>query len=99
MRVVQKEEELAAALEAAQRESLTAFGSDEVFVEKFVQRARHIEVQLLGDSHGNLVHLYERDCSVQRRHQKVVEVAPAPNLPADVRQQLCDAAIEIGRNA
>jgi pyruvate carboxylase len=97
MRVVQKEEELAAALEAAQRESLTAFGSDEVFVEKFVERARHIEVQLLGDSHGNLMHLYERDCSVQRRHQKVVEVAPAPNLPAEVRQQLCDAAIEIGK--
>jgi len=97
MRVVQKEAELPAALEAAQRESLTAFGSDEVFVEKFVERARHIEVQLLGDSHGNLVHLYERDCSVQRRHQKVVEIAPAPNLPADIRQQLCDAAIKIGK--
>ncbi len=97
MRVVQTEAELPAALEAAQRESLTAFGSDEVFVEKFVERARHIEVQLLGDSHGNLVHLYERDCSVQRRHQKVVEIAPAPNLPAAVRKELCDAAIEIGK--
>ncbi len=97
MRVVQTAQELPAALEQAQRESLTAFGSDEVFVEKFVQRARHIEVQLLGDSCGNLVHLYERDCSVQRRHQKVVEIAPAPNLPASIRDQLCDAALRIGR--
>jgi pyruvate carboxylase len=97
MRVVERAADLAGALEQAQRESLTAFGSDEVFVEKFVKRARHIEVQLLGDSRGNLVHLYERDCSVQRRHQKVVEVAPAPNLPASVRSQLCDAALKIGR--
>jgi len=97
MRIVQTEAELPAALEAAQRESLTAFGSDEVFVEKFVQRARHIEVQLLGDSHGNLAHLYERDCSVQRRHQKVVEIAPAPNLAPEIRKQLCEAALKIGR--
>ncbi|HBJ36879.1 MAG TPA: pyruvate carboxylase, partial [Planctomycetaceae bacterium] len=97
MRVVERAEALPAALEQAKRESLTAFGSDEVFVEKFVQRARHIEVQLLGDSHGNLLHLYERDCSVQRRHQKVVEVAPAPNLPASVRNELCEAALKIGR--
>jgi pyruvate carboxylase len=97
MRIVQRPDELPAALEQAQRESLTAFGSDEVFVEKFVQRARHIEVQLLGDSSGNLLHLYERDCSVQRRHQKVVEVAPAPNLPAAIRDELCDAALKIGR--
>src|SRR6056297_1664804 len=97
MRVVQTPDELASQFEQAQRESLTAFGSDEVFVERFVQRARHLEVQLLGDRHGNLLHLYERDCSVQRRHQKVVEVAPAPNLAPDVRQRLCDAAIQIGR--
>jgi pyruvate carboxylase len=97
MRMVHTEAELPSALEAAQRESLTAFGSDEVFVEKLVERARHIEVQLLGDSHGNLVHLYERDCSVQRRHQKVVEIAPAPNLPAKIRKELCEAAIEIGK--
>ncbi len=97
MRVIMSESELPASLEAAMRESKTAFGSDEVFVEKFVQRARHIEVQLLGDSHGNLVHLYERDCSVQRRHQKVIEIAPAPNLPADIRARLCQCAIEIGK--
>ncbi len=97
MRVVQNEAELPAAMEAAQREAKTAFGSDEVFVERFIQRARHIEVQLLGDRHGNLMHLYERDCSVQRRHQKVVEIAPAPNLAPEIRQQLCDAAIKIGQ--
>ncbi len=97
MRVVNTADELPAALEAAQREAKTAFGSDEVFVERFVQRARHIEVQLIGDRHNNLVHLWERDCSVQRRHQKVVEIAPAPNLAPDVRNALCDAAIKIGR--
>ena len=99
MRVVRGEDELAVALESAQRESKTAFGSSSVFVEKFIQRARHIEVQLLGDLHGNLVHLFERDCSVQRRHQKVVEMAPAPNLPQPLRQAICEAALAIGRTA
>ena len=96
MRVVHEADQLAAQLEQAQREAKTAFGSDEVFIERFVQRARHIEVQLLGDHHGNLLHFFERDCSVQRRHQKVVELAPAPNLDPTVRQQLCDAALKIG---
>ena len=96
MRVVRNEDEFLAAFESASSESLSAFGSSEVFVEKFIENARHIEIQLLGDSHGNLVHLFERDCSVQRRHQKVVEIAPAPNLRPEVRQQLCDAAIAIG---
>ena len=99
MRVVHGEDELAVALESAQRESQTAFGSASVFVEKFIQRARHIEVQLLGDMHGNLVHLFERDCSVQRRHQKVVEVAPAPNLDPGMRTAICEAALAIGRLA
>jgi len=98
MRVVEAADGLPQSLEQAQREALTAFGSDEVFVERFVRRARHIEVQLLGDQHGNLLHLYERDCSVQRRHQKVVEVAPAPNLAPEVRAALCDAALRIGRS-
>ncbi len=97
MRVVSSDDDLADALAQAQREALAAFGSGDVFLEKFVARARHIEVQLLGDSHGNLVHLYERDCSLQRRHQKVVEIAPAPNLSDAVRHQLLDAAIAIGR--
>lgn len=99
MRVVHGEEELAVALESAQRESKTAFGSASVFVEKFIKRARHIEVQLLGDLHGNLVHLFERDCSVQRRHQKVVELAPAPNLEPAMREAICAAALAIGRTA
>lgn len=99
MRVVHGEDELAVALESAQRESQTAFGSASVFVEKFIQRARHIEVQLLGDNHGGLVHLFERDCSVQRRHQKVVEVAPAPNLDPAMRAEICAAALAIGRTA
>lgn len=97
MRVVNSGAELAGALEQAQRESLSAFGSSDVFVEKFIARARHIEVQLLGDKHGNLVHLFERDCSLQRRHQKVVEIAPSPNLESDLRQRICDAALKIGR--
>jgi pyruvate carboxylase len=96
MRMVDDESHLAAALDSAQRESMTAFGSDEVFVEKLVPRARHIEVQLLGDDHGNLIHLYERDCSVQRRHQKVVELAPAPNLDARITRQLHEASLAIG---
>ena len=99
MRVVHAPEEFAPAFEQARRESLTAFGSPDIFVEKFIAQARHIEVQLLGDQHGNLVHLRERDCSVQRRHQKVVEIAPAPNLDPRTRDQICEAALAIGRAA
>jgi len=97
MRIVRDAAGFAAAFEQATREAHTAFGNPEVFVEKFVERARHIEVQLLGDQHGNLLHLYERDCSVQRRHQKVVEIAPAPNLDGELRRRMCEAAITIGR--
>ena len=97
MRVVTDAKDFGGAFEDAQRESLTAFGSEDVFIERFVQRARHIEVQLLGDKHGNLVHLYERDCSVQRRHQKVVEIAPAFHLDDGVRRKLHEAAVAIGR--
>lgn len=97
MRVVHHTKDLVPLLEQAQREAKQAFGSGEVFIEKYIQRARHLEVQLLGDHHGNLVHLFERDCSVQRRHQKIVEIAPAPNLSTRVRDELCAAAVEIGR--
>ncbi|PQO37998.1 pyruvate carboxylase [Blastopirellula marina] len=97
MRVVRTTEEFEAAFKEAQRESLNAFGSPDIFIEKFIQQARHIEVQLLGDRQGNLVHLFERDCSVQRRHQKVVEIAPAPSLDPKIRQGLCDAAVAIGK--
>ncbi len=97
MRVVEKPQDLAEALEQAQRESLSAFGSSDVFLEKYIPRPRHIEVQLLGDKQGNLVHLYERDCSVQRRYQKVVEIAPALNLDAALRDEICAAALRIGK--
>lgn len=96
MRMVDSPDQLAVALESAQRESLTAFGSNEVFVEKLVKNARHLEVQLLGDGYGNLIHLHERDCSVQRRHQKVIEIAPAPNLSSKIASQLHEAALAIG---
>jgi pyruvate carboxylase len=99
MRVVNSPDELAGSLEQAMRESLAAFGSDEVFLEKYIQRPRHIEVQLIGDKHGNIVHLYERDCSVQRRYQKVVEIAPALNLDAAIRESMCESALRIGRAA
>lgn len=98
MRVVLREEDLAAMFEQAQREARTAFGSGELFLEKYLRRARHVEVQLLGDQHGNLVHLWERDCSIQRRHQKVVEIAPAINLPERLRERICAAAVQIGRH-
>ena len=92
MRVVHSPDELAPLLEEATREAGAAFGRGEVFVERFIRRAKHIEVQVLGDTHGNLVHLWERDCSVQRRHQKVVEVAPGINLPLELRAKICEAA-------
>lgn len=97
MRVVEDESKLVDAVESAQREAKQAFGIADVFLEKFVRKAKHIEVQLLGDKHGGLVHLFERDCSIQRRHQKVVELAPAPNLPDAVRQGILDAAIAVGK--
>ncbi len=99
MRVVQDEAQLAARLEEAQGEAKSAFGDASVFLEKYLPRAKHIEVQILADEHGNLVHLYERDCSVQRRHQKVVEVAPAVNLPEHVRAEICAAAVQLTQAA
>jgi pyruvate carboxylase len=95
MRVVRTAEELMPRLEECQREAGAAFGRPEVFLERYIARAKHIEVQLLGDGQGNLVHLWERDCSVQRRHQKVVEVAPSINLPLKLRQEICDAAVRL----
>ncbi|MBX3452231.1 MAG: pyruvate carboxylase [Planctomycetaceae bacterium] len=97
MRVVNKADDFGGLFEQAQRESLTAFGSPDIFVEKLITQPRHIEVQLLGDSHGSLLHLYERDCSVQRRHQKVVEIAPAPFLSPEIRDSICESALKVGR--
>ena len=99
MRVVHDAAQLDARLEEAQGEARSAFGDASVFLEKYLPRARHIEVQILADHHGNMLHLWERDCSVQRRHQKVVEVAPAANLPASARNELCEAALRIARKA
>jgi len=97
MRVVESEDGLAETVATARREAKAAFGKDEVYLEKLIRRARHVEVQILGDDHGNLVHLYERDCTVQRRNQKVVERAPAVFLTAAQRTALCEAALRIGR--
>ena len=97
MRAVMTVADFDQAFESARNEANTAFGCADVFIEKFINRAKHIEVQLLGDEHGNLVHLYERDCSVQRRHQKVVEIAPAPNLSQKLRDGILEAALKIGK--
>src|SRR5271154_4638628 len=97
MRIVEDERGLSEAVAAARREAKAAFGKDEVYLEKLIVRARHVEVQILGDAHGNLVHLYERDCSLQRRNQKVVERAPAVFLSDAQRRELCEAALKIGR--
>ena len=95
MRAINGEEELAPSLEVARREALAAFGNDEMYLEKMVVRARHVEVQVMGDQHGQLVHLFERDCSVQRRNQKVVERAPAPYLSNAQREVLCASALKL----
>ncbi len=97
MRVVHGPEELAERLEEARTEAQRTFGDGSVFLEKFISRARHIEVQILADAHGSVVHLWERDCSIQRRHQKVVELAPAANLADGLRQEICAAAIRVAR--
>ena len=100
MRKVGKALEFDDALNAAKREALSAFGNDDVLIEKFVESPRHIEIQVFGDSHGNVVHLFERDCSLQRRHQKVIEEAPAPGMSEDMRNAMgkaaCDAAKAVG---
>jgi len=95
MRVVEKPEDLEPKLEEAMREAGGAFGNPAVFLERYIKRARHIEVQVLGDGKGNVRHLWERDCSVQRRHQKVVEIAPAPKLDPKIRRGLCEAAVKL----
>jgi 3-methylcrotonyl-CoA carboxylase alpha subunit len=97
MRAVDKAEDFAAALASCQREAINSFGDDAVLIEKYVQRPRHIEIQVFGDTHGNYVYLFERDCSVQRRHQKVLEEAPAPGMTEAMRKQMGDAAVAAAR--
>ncbi|MBL8537395.1 MAG: acetyl/propionyl/methylcrotonyl-CoA carboxylase subunit alpha [Hyphomonadaceae bacterium] len=97
MRKVEKKAEFKAALASAKREAAAAFGDDRVLLEMYVQRPRHIEVQVFGDTHGNVVHLFERDCSLQRRHQKVIEEAPAPGMSEEARKAVTDAAVLTAR--
>lgn len=97
MRVVREAKELQQAIEAASREALSAFGNGDVFVERYIEQGRHIEIQVFGDQHGNVHHLYERECSVQRRHQKVVEEAPSVALDEDLRQKMGEAAIRVAK--
>jgi pyruvate carboxylase len=97
MRPIENEQKLADTVLTAKREAKSAFGKDDVYLEKLVRNARHVEVQILGDTHGNLVHLFERDCSIQRRHQKVIERAPAPYVDQETREALCEAALAIGK--
>ncbi|WP_080846631.1 pyruvate carboxylase [Cytobacillus gottheilii] len=98
MRIVKSADEVKEAYERAKSEAKAAFGNDEVYVEKFVENPKHIEVQIIGDEHGNIVHLFERDCSVQRRHQKVVEVAPCVSLDEQLRNDICEAAVKLMKN-
>jgi pyruvate carboxylase len=98
MRVVREQSDFQNAFERAVSEARSAFGDGTVFIERFLERPRHIEVQILADAIGNTIHLFERDCSVQRRHQKVVEVAPATHLPDEVRQAILADAIKLARS-
>jgi pyruvate carboxylase len=98
MRVVREQSTLKDSFERATSEAKSAFGNGTVFVERFLDKPKHIEVQLLGDNHGNVVHLYERDCSVQRRHQKVVEIAPAKDLPVETRDAILADAVRLAQS-
>lgn len=98
MRIVRSTDELMESYERAKSEAKAAFGNDEVYVEKFVENPKHIEVQILGDQEGNIVHLYERDCSIQRRYQKVVEIAPSVSLSESLRKRICEAAVHLMKN-
>lgn len=98
MRVVHNADEVATAYDLARSEAKKSFGNDEVYLEKYLQNPKHIEVQIIGDTHGNLMHLFERDCSVQRRHQKLVEIAPSLTLGKEQRQNILDAAVRLMKN-
>ena len=98
MRMVSNYSELEDAYNRAKSEAMKAFGSDEIYLEKYLQNPKHIEVQIIGDTQGNIVHLYERDCSIQRRHQKLVEIAPAFSLDPALRKEICDAAVKLMKN-
>ena len=99
MRVAETADDLVAGLDAARTEAAAAFGNGGVYLEKFITGPRHIEVQVIADKHGNVCHLFERDCSVQRRHQKLIEEAPSPNMPAETRAAICEAAVRMVASA
>jgi acetyl-CoA carboxylase, biotin carboxylase subunit len=99
MRVAHNDIALRAGIKAAMQEAQSAFGDATVYIEKFVEKARHVEVQIIGDQHGNVVHLFERDCTMQRRHQKLIEESPCPVLDEDSRQELCKAAVRLAKAA
>src|SRR6476661_4597535 len=98
MRIVREESELEEARAAAAREARSAFGDDTLLIEKYVERGRHIEVQVMADTHGTVLHLWERDCSTQRRHQKVLEEAPAPTISAEARKVVLDSAVALAKH-
>ena len=98
MRIVRSEDELITAFRSAKNEAKKAFGIDDMFIEKYIEGPKHIEIQVLGDKYGNIVHLYERDCSIQRRHQKVIEIAPALSLTQEKREEICADALKIARS-
>lgn len=97
MRICRRPEDVAEALTAAKREALSAFGDDALIIEKYIDRPRHVEIQILGDQHGNLVHLFERECSIQRRHQKIIEETPSTILTPELRARMGEAAVAVGK--
>ncbi|MBE6038727.1 MAG: pyruvate carboxylase [Anaerofustis stercorihominis] len=98
MRICEKEEDLKELFDSAVREATKAFGDGEVFIEKYISSPRHVEVQILGDKYGNIVHLYERDCSIQRRHQKIIEITPCLSIDEETRKELCEDALKVMRH-
>jgi len=99
MRVAANDLSLASAWQQASAEAQAAFGNPGIYIERYIERPRHVEIQILGDQHGNVVHLWERDCSTQRRHQKLIEESPSPRLPAETRKKMCDAAVRLAKAA
>ena len=97
MRIVKKENELKDAIVSAKREALSGFGDDRIFIERYVEKSRHIEIQILGDEHGNIVHLGERECSIQRRHQKIIEESPSPRIDPFLREEMGQAAVKLAK--
>ena len=99
MRIVESKKDLKDSIIGAQREAKAGFGDDRIFIERYVATSRHIEIQILGDSHGNIVHLGERECSIQRRHQKIIEESPSPRVDSKMRAAMGDAAIKLAKKA